>query len=186
MTSSSCATGTPITSWRAEQAEPQLTGSEQAMCLERVDDDQDNVRTAHAWSVGQREGEIGIRLANALWRFWWIRGHIGEGRGWFEQLLPLSTGVEAVHRARALNRAGNLAWSQGDTEQARVLLEEGLAVCRELGHTAGMGACLSTLGVVARDQGDYRQGGQFHGRASPSNENLATPRVSRAPSATLG
>jgi predicted ATPase len=62
----------------AEEAEPQLTGAEQRLWLERLETEHDNLRAALEW----RAEEAVLRLAGALWRFWWVRSHFGEGRAW--------------------------------------------------------------------------------------------------------
>jgi hypothetical protein len=68
-----------------------------------------------------------MRLAGELWIFWWIRGNIGEGRGWLAWVLAGEGGPPAVH-ARALNGAGVLAWTQGEYGQAVTLHKEALAL----------------------------------------------------------
>ena len=54
-----------------------------------------------------------MRLAGALWRFWWVRGHLSEGRGWLDaaQAYPAAP---AEARAKVLHGAGNFALPQGD------------------------------------------------------------------------
>ena len=48
--------------------------------------------------------ETGPRLAGALWRFWWQRGHFAEGLGWLERMLP---------RPRRARRPGDGAGGRG-------------------------------------------------------------------------
>jgi predicted ATPase len=140
----------------AEEAEPELTGPEQAAWLERLEEEHDNLRAALRWAEESGEAETGLRLGGALWRFWDVRGHYSEGRERLAALLALSgASGRMAARAKALNGAGNLAWSQSDYAAARSLHEEGLTIRRELGDKRDIALSLNSLGIVARRQGDY-------------------------------
>jgi len=141
----------------AEEAEPKLTGPEQAAWLDRLEREHNNLRAALRRSRDGGKVKVGLRLAAALWRFWYMRGYLSEGRDWLESILaaaPLSAGSDKGARARALNGVGVLAYMQGDYRQATKSYEESLALRRELGDTRGVGASLYNLGNLARDQGD--------------------------------
>jgi predicted ATPase/class 3 adenylate cyclase len=140
----------------AEKAEARLLGAEQALWLDRLEIEHDNLRAALDWSEESDEAASGLRLARALWQFWWVHGHLSEGRERLAKLLALA-GAEArtAVRAKALHGAGILAYDQGDYAAARALHEESLLIKRELGDKRGMAASLNYLGHVARLQGDY-------------------------------
>jgi predicted ATPase/class 3 adenylate cyclase len=140
----------------AEQAEARLPGPEQALWLARLEIEHHNLRAALDWSEESDEAASGLRLARALWQFWWVRGHLSEGRERLAKLMALA-GAEARTpvRAKALHGAGILAYDQGDYAAARALHEESLVIKRELGDKRGMAASLNYLGHVARLQGDY-------------------------------
>ncbi len=144
-----------------EQAEPALAGPEQPAWLARLELEHDNLRGALRWALESRDpeaGELGLRLATALWRFWEIRGHASEGRRWLEQALaraPAARHQEGVRlRAKALTAAGNLARDQDDYERAAALHEASLTLWRELDDQQGIAMSLNNLGVIARDRGD--------------------------------
>jgi predicted ATPase/class 3 adenylate cyclase len=141
----------------AEEAEPQLMGADQQSWLDRLEMEHDNLRSALTWSSTARgDAAGGLRLAGAFWRFWWMRGHLREGRGWLSGLLAAAPGGQAAaSRAKALNGAGVLAWQQGDYPAARTLHEESLAIQRELGDRRGIAYSLNNLGTVATSQGDH-------------------------------
>jgi predicted ATPase/transcriptional regulator with XRE-family HTH domain len=169
----------------AEQAETELTGAQQAEWLERLDREHDNLRAALEWCLGGKDENatmndeaaasissfivhrslLGLRLAGALWRFWYMRGHLSEGRGWLNQVLDLNT--EAVEQsktqtlkpaiAKALLGAGSLAWAQGDNAHAAERYTASLALYRELGDSKGIANTLNNLGVVVMEQGDFAQ-----------------------------
>lgn len=142
----------------AEEAEPYLTRRGQTEWLDRLDAEQDNWRTAleaglelvHPDAVAD-----GLRLAGALWRYWYIRGHLTEGRVWLGRLLahPDAAMLPAA-RAKALHGAGVLAYQQGDLPAARAAFEESLVLKRALEDGAGTAASLNGLGLVSKEQGD--------------------------------
>ncbi len=140
----------------AEEAGPKLQGAEQTAWFERLEAEHDNLRTALEWS-GHDPGsaEAGLRLVAAVWRFWYVRGHLSEGRERLAQALEAGGSDSSTARAKALNGAGGLAWTQGDYAVARRLFEESLAVFRDLGDRWGMAGPLNNMGLVALEQGDY-------------------------------
>jgi predicted ATPase/class 3 adenylate cyclase/Tfp pilus assembly protein PilF len=169
----------------AEQAEPQFQGSEQAIWLNRLETEHDNLRAALGWCVEQGEAEAGLRLGAALGPFWSVRGYLTEGRDRLAELLALP-GAEArtTLRLKALHRAGLLAHRQGEYESARSLFKESLGIARELGDEAAIAALASSLGRLALAQGAYaeaqplfeeslalsREAGDKRGIASALNE----------------
>ena len=145
----------------AERAEPALTGAAQGTWLARLEGEHDNLRAALRWSRESGESALGLRLAGALWRFWYVRGHLSEGRAWLDGLLALPANDEgpdsAASRAKALTGAGVLANIQGDYDRATALCEESVALYRGLGDKQGMAVALNVLGDVAVKQGDYER-----------------------------
>ncbi|MBW3632899.1 MAG: tetratricopeptide repeat protein [Chloroflexi bacterium] len=141
----------------AEESEQLLACGEQTRWLDRLDQEQPNLRAAIDWFRNQGQTEEALRLAGALWRFWWLRGDLGEGRQRLESLLEESAQVAPAVRAKALNGAGVLAESQGDWESATHLHQESLEIFRRIDDQRGVAWSLNNLGVVAIDQGDYRR-----------------------------
>ena len=89
----------------AEEAEPLLTGEEQDQWLDKLEREHGNLRAALAWSLRQGGNvEIALRLGAALWRFWWVRGYLSEGREWLAQALAQDRSAPASIRARARAR----------------------------------------------------------------------------------
>ncbi len=138
----------------AETAETHLKGATQDQWLLRLEMEHHNLRGALQWAREQA-GEIGLRLAGALWRFWYIRGYYSEGRLHLTTMLAISGNSGSAARARALHGAGVLAWGQGDYSAAQIYSEESLALYRTLEDNAGIANALNNLGLIARSQGDY-------------------------------
>ena len=134
----------------AEYAERELGGPDQARWLVRLEAEHDNIRAALSFSLGEG-GEVGsgVRLAAALWPFWFARGYLSEGRRWLESAVTRTGPATTLARAKALNGAGWLAAYQGEYGAAKALIEEGLALYRGLGDKEGIASSLVILGSVA-------------------------------------
>lgn len=141
----------------AEEAEPKLKGAEQAHWFAVLEAEHDNLRQAMACCMEKTERvEAGLRLGAVLWMFWYVRGHFVEGRAYLVAALRRAEGLQNQRvRADALSVAGDLAFRQSDYAEAWALLEQGLALCRELGDKRGIGFSLNSLGHMSLYQGDY-------------------------------
>src|SRR5690606_8602815 len=116
----------------AERAHAGLAGAEQADWLDALAGEHDNLRTALDTYVERGAGIEAVRLAGALWQFWWIRGHVTEGRERLRVVLALADRAATPPDllARALDGAGALAEAQGDIPYAARCHEEALALWR--------------------------------------------------------
>jgi predicted ATPase/class 3 adenylate cyclase len=137
----------------AVEAEPHLTADDQLGWLDRCDQEHPNIRAALRWAIESAEADRAQQAAGALWRFWQQRGHLAEGRRWFEEILSMPSGQgPTAARAKALIGAGGVAWWQQDREAAGASYEEALAIERELGDPARIAEALYNLAfVVAGD-----------------------------------
>jgi tetratricopeptide (TPR) repeat protein len=132
----------------AERWEPQLRRTGQQDALYALEQEHDNLRTALLWAVASDEGELGMRLVGALWRFWHLHGHLTAGRRWTAEVLALpSAKGRTKGRARALTAAGGLAYWQTDAPLpvgdrgaygVKEAYEEALEIYRELGDEHGI------------------------------------------------
>jgi len=118
----------------AEDAEPLLMSAAREPWLKRLEAEHNNLRAALRWTVESGEIETGLRLAGALRWFWYHRGHFGEGYHWATQLLALPAASPRTRaRAKALYSAGSLAFYFSNPMAACPLLDESVAIWRELG-----------------------------------------------------
>jgi DNA-binding CsgD family transcriptional regulator len=141
----------------AEAAEPELTRPGQADWLERLEREHDNLRAALDWLLVRGHAEQALRLGAALWRFWEMHAHVGEGARLLDACLALAEGqsVSDVVRAKALTRAGSLARVLSNYERAEALVGAGLDLRRQLGDKRGAAASLGNLGLIAHAQANY-------------------------------
>ncbi|HKC75165.1 MAG TPA: AAA family ATPase, partial [Chloroflexota bacterium] len=110
----------------AEQAEAGLHGPDQGDWLVRLEDEHDNVRAALVWCLGEGEHGIagpgaapaertaaGVRLAGALWWFWYLHAHRREGLQWLERALSQGTAAPASRRDPAAAEGAEAAMRAG-------------------------------------------------------------------------
>jgi predicted ATPase/class 3 adenylate cyclase len=144
----------------AEEGESGLRGPEAATWLERLEIEHDNLRAALSWALAQEEVELGLRLAGALWRFWWMRSHYSEGLRWLENALAVDGRGSPLARAMALAGIGEIASHQGALDRAEEGCEEGLKL---LAHEASQAKIylLLSLGKVAWMREDYKRATQL-------------------------
>jgi predicted ATPase len=149
----------------AEQAEPNLlrTGNPRE-CLERLEHEHDNLRAALDRLEEAGESERVLRLTGALSRFWYVRGHVAEGRRRLEDALRTHEAPTEA-RAKALSGAAVMALESGDPATTRLRAEEALALNRALGDAWGAAHSGFLLGHAALDEGDSAAAQQFFGES---------------------
>jgi predicted ATPase len=139
----------------AEEAEPNLRGSP-GDWLDRLEREHDNFRAALDRRQASDASETALRLAAALWRFWYLKGHLAEGRWRLESVLPTDERPTAA-RAKALNGAAVMAVNTGDTEATKLRAEEALALHRKLGDAWGAAYSVFMLGNAEDDAARAQQ-----------------------------
>jgi predicted ATPase/class 3 adenylate cyclase len=140
----------------AEKAVPELFGPRQGACLARFDLERENLLAVHAWCDRGEEGaELGLRLVHAFKPYLGTRGLPGLGhRITMEALARPGAQVRNAARSRALFDAGQMSCFMGRYDEARPLLEEGLAIAREIGDDHRVADILQPLGMAMLGQGD--------------------------------
>ncbi|HET7840149.1 MAG TPA: tetratricopeptide repeat protein, partial [Terriglobia bacterium] len=149
-----------------------LMGAQRQSWLNRFDLEHENIRAALEWLARAGNAEWGLRLGVALQLYWKEHASPAEGREFLSALLnrpvappraessaqttnPKSAGKKL--RANVLTAQAGFGIEQGDWAFARKMLEEALAIYRELDDQSGVGMALNHLAVVLRDQGDYAE-----------------------------
>jgi non-specific serine/threonine protein kinase len=139
----------------AEQRGDGPTYTAQQEQLRRLDQDHENLRAALRFSLDAEDGETALRLAGALWQFWWMRGYLDEGAAWLESALRFAERATPLTRARALHAAGKLARERGEYAYGTEVTEASLRTFREQGDLAGTALALNTLANITGDCGQY-------------------------------
>ena len=160
---------------QAEAAEAELVGADAAQWLEALEREHPNFRAALAFALSQAiesgdgPGAVAsvpaisvapllpahpaLRLAAALWRFWYLHGHYDEGGDWLDRVLSLgSDGTPAC--MKAWRGVGNLAYDRGQFSRARAAYTQLLSLSRQTGSRQEEAAALGSLANLALAQDD--------------------------------
>lgn len=153
----------------AELAEPAFEGAQrmhQQAWLKQFTWEHDNIRAALHWCFTTADSvQTGIRLTTAIWQFWWIRGHLTEGRAWVAQALA-NVPVTSRLSAKLRNQAGFLAYSQGDFAAAGRYHEESLALATSLGDKQELADAYVGLANLAGRRNDYKRSGELFAQSA--------------------
>lgn len=166
----------------AEATSPDLFNREQGEAIRKLEAHHDELLALLEESA-DRDPATAIRLAVALWRYWFLRGHLAlvapaieravtrapETRGLVtlgvicfflgrhddaaRQVAKL-TGLEGEDLAFARTVEGWVAQGRGDWETASQAFDESLHAFRALHHRWGEALSLLNLGEVARSRGN--------------------------------
>ena len=139
-----------------------LTGPDQARGRDRLDSELDNVRAALERRSAQGADDAGLRLVAPMWRYWWLRGLLTEGRAWTGRMIDAYHGEPTAALGRALQAAADLAEEQSDSAAAEQLLARAIAVFERLGDDLGLADCWNSLGMVARSGGALDRAEALH------------------------
>lgn len=123
--------------------------------VERLEIEQPNLRAALAWGMTGASNPIERhRLAIALAQFWQVRGYIGEGVSWFEQLLDRLTEAPVPLQIDTLQRAAFLAIHAPNFERARRYLEQGIEMAKLREDRHGLPELYHHLCFLTFNEGD--------------------------------
>jgi predicted ATPase/DNA-binding XRE family transcriptional regulator len=139
----------------AERARPELRASAQLDWLERLEEENGNLRATMSQALAESDTETATRLGWALWTFWWLRDHQLESHRWIEALLKQD--IPPTVRPRAIQIAAMTVYLQGDHEESAKLLREALELSRRAGDTLCTGYVWFWLGLEAVDRENFKE-----------------------------
>ncbi|MCU0492352.1 MAG: helix-turn-helix domain-containing protein, partial [Chloroflexaceae bacterium] len=153
----------------AEQGSNVAATSQEVRWLQEIADDMNNVRAALTYLRDAADPRAALQMTIHLWRFWFQRGYMQEGRTWF------STTLECLDRAtlppdlhgKALYGEAFLA-SQLADGTAVLRMEQALDYFRVAGDQLRIARTLNALGMLARYPGNQERAFGLY------NESLAT------------
>jgi predicted ATPase/class 3 adenylate cyclase len=142
-----------------ELAEPHLRG-DSLEWLDRLDADRDNLREALDELSAQRDTQGVLRLVGAIHRYWYLRGHVREGRARLEAALDADERPTSA-RAFALDGAAVMALNLGDNAAAERNARQALALHEEFHEAWGEAYSTMMVGNALAEAGDIRAARPF-------------------------
>jgi non-specific serine/threonine protein kinase len=141
--------------------EPRPTDTTLRAPLDWLERERYNLLTALRWFRDDGDVTGGLRLAGALWFFWYNHGPRSEGREWLATFLGrVNVDTPLLARASALLAAGYGAITVGDPAAARAELDEGLAIARNLRDRSAEADFLACLGIMESELGNLDAAGE--------------------------
>jgi tetratricopeptide (TPR) repeat protein len=137
----------------AEEAETKLLSAEQTKWLDMLEVEHANISAAIQWYARMGEYEGGLRIAAAIWRFWWMRGPVREGHAYLQRLLAdaslkgAQTEVSPRVRGRALTGYAYMLTLSSDYEEGIVYAQEAVDALRSIGDEQSLAEALNVLGL---------------------------------------
>lgn len=140
----------------AREALPKFTGPEAGAVTRDMNREVENVVAAQSRCHALPGGTL--RALTMIWalRLYWIRsGALSLGRRLTEDTLGLPDAqAPTMERARGLQTVASIAYFQKRFEDARLAMEEALAIARTHNNVGGIASGLSMLGSLAQQAGD--------------------------------
>lgn len=119
------------------RADDLLRGPAQLGALARLDREQDNIRAALEWSLGDRaDPAVGRTLAAGMAWYWGLRSRFSEAPGWLSAAFG-QPGPDAFERAWALTLLCFFLADKADRERGLGFAEEAVAISRRIGSVVG-------------------------------------------------
>ncbi|MEA2554087.1 MAG: hypothetical protein QOJ65_2263, partial [Fimbriimonadaceae bacterium] len=126
--------------------------------VQRLSDDEENVRSALTWGFAQpRCGETVLEFCLSMYPFWLAKGYLREGAAWMQRAMDAAEAMPDKLRAAALNSLGVLMWQQGLLEPAKAAVQASQELWLSIGDRAKVAATRSNLAGIAFMKGDVQE-----------------------------
>ena len=144
----------------AKPAESELRGDGQLAWLNRLEAEAGNLSAALSWLMDQDRLDQAITFIWMTWRFWFLRGHLGEIARHRKEFLANRREMATHERALALSGTGFTLIADGEPDEAQSVFEQSLPLFRETGDLLGGALAAAALGHVLASQHDDERAGE--------------------------
>jgi tetratricopeptide (TPR) repeat protein len=165
----------------ATMAEPKLVTDEAEEYIAVLEQEHDNLRLANDHALHEDPNDA-VLLAGALWRFWFRRGHLMEGKSRAVQALQATESMgDTLERAKVLHCFGSLSWTLGDLDEAEDAIKKSLTINEAHGDRYGTAGCMIKLGNIALDRSEFAAAREYYENSLGIYRGLGDPeRISTA------
>jgi predicted ATPase/Tfp pilus assembly protein PilF len=142
----------------AESVSTRLYAQDSHVAQRQLEVEQGNINAVLQWCLSDgHDPELGIRVAGALGRYWYLAGRWKEGRTWLQLAhdQPVDGGLA---RARVLVTLGELLYLMAEPAKAEVCLREGLARWQAANDPTNIAWALFQLGNLETMRGNWAEG----------------------------
>jgi non-specific serine/threonine protein kinase len=141
----------------AERGSAEVESAGQVLWLANFEREHGNIRSVLAWSLESNDAgrrEQGLRIAGALWSFWYLRGHMVEGEDWLRRALCATDLRPTAARAKVEFGLGMFTTTLGEIDAAVALHESSLRDATQSGSIGVMALAHFGIGDALRRSDD--------------------------------
>jgi predicted ATPase/DNA-binding CsgD family transcriptional regulator len=142
----------------ATRAEQGLRDGDAAEWMAILERELSNLRAAIRWLLdrGNDDGARVLRLCNALWPYWRLRGSWIEAIGWLEAAIQAGRNQRSGPLAAAWLNLGNSIFD--DQRRAQWCYRNSLSLFESLEDAGGIAVAVGNLAMLADMMGEYVEG----------------------------
>ena len=118
-----------------------------------------------------------LEFAAALWPFWWLRGHMEEGRDFLER----AAAIEGPDREQVLKGLGTIAFRQGDVDAAEQAFRQRFEIVEKHGSQQDVVDALTDLSRIDLRRGNFEGVRKHAERAHEAAQGLGEEEALRLP-----
>ncbi|MEV6492074.1 LuxR C-terminal-related transcriptional regulator [Actinoplanes sp. NPDC051633] len=130
---------------------------DQAALMQRLRQEQANLRVALEWTVREGPAERALRFVADLENHWTLRGFLSEGRHWQDRALAMPSPTVTRARVRLLRSAAWIAIVQDDGERGERFLAEARRLVADLPPSIELAYLPLIEGNLAMFRGDLAE-----------------------------
>jgi predicted ATPase/DNA-binding CsgD family transcriptional regulator len=141
----------------SEEAEPHLKGHQQVSRLRLLEREHANLRASMQFLLREGEVETAVRLAWALWFFWYLHRHLGEGFRYSTEILEEGDTLPVGLHARALFIRAAMSDGIDVMEMVEKSCQKSVDLFRQAGDGFGLAIAVGSLGLLAMRRGNMER-----------------------------